>query len=149
MAAIVAGPAAGAVVGFGYGLLSVVFMFTSAYNYVPAFPLLWTGMVIVGAILGLIIGLPLMVALGLPIHSYLTKRGAVGSIDYVLAGTLAGILLAVIGTLLFPRSDGWDSQWLLMTMFGLGGPVAAYIAWLIRRPDRDEPPAHMPQSPTA
>lgn len=148
-AAIVSGPTAGAIVGFGLGVIDLIFVLLSYKAYVTAFPMLWTGMVIVGAIFGLVLGVPVIAILGLPLHSYLLKRGAVSSIDYLLAGALAGIIPAAIAVPIFPRSAGWDSSWFFMILFWMGGPIAAYIAWLIRRPDRDEPPAHLTQPPAA
>lgn len=99
-----------------------------------------------GLWLGILIGLPCVLLLGLSAHGLLRLLSRVSRWDYVAAGAACGIVPAALAQLYMVTN--WNASLALLIFAAwISGPIAAYIFWLIRRPDRDEPPAHMPQPP--
>jgi multisubunit Na+/H+ antiporter MnhB subunit len=107
--------------------------------------------IFVGAFIGLLVGTPTMLTMGLAAHRELTKRRWVRGWIYALSGAAAGVLLAlaagVLGLLDFFTSDMHPNApaptriktaLLISPAGGLFGASCAFAFWLIRRPDRDQ-----------
>jgi hypothetical protein len=96
--------------------------------------------VIFALVFGLPIGLPAMLALGLPAHSILRRKAPWLPI-YCAVGATIGVICIAIITLL-----AWDgsSIWILGAECG-----AAMMStfWVIRRPDRDIAPTQASPAP--
>lgn len=142
-AVLFSAPATGGLIGLVWGL---VYMTLAIGNLTPQFPAQGILIVLLGALIGFVIGLPLTIIVGLPIHAFLIRQSRVSAIAYLLMGTAAGVLLGLMAS--FIQSDEVGFYRIIsLVLFGIGSPLTAYIFWLIRRPDRDAPPAHMPQPP--
>ncbi len=90
-----------------------------------------------GFMLGAIIGWPVMLALGLPLHALLLRRTPAKAWHYAMAGFAAG---AAAGLLRFVTERGQPTTndlIILLSVGGAGGVFAALLFWAIRRPDRD------------
>ena len=139
-------PAAGAVIGFTLGFLNFIIMLQ---DFEPTILAFWAMLTLAGAVVGLVLGLPVILLVGLPAHAFLYRRGWVSLAPYLVVGAAAGILpvLAVNS----PAASEYSLFISNVTLFlvWLGGPLAAWFAWLIRRPDRDLTLAHLTQPPAA
>jgi hypothetical protein len=113
----------------------------------------FAGAAIVGAWLGVVVGIPAMLLVGLPMHFHFQRRGITGAAPYALGGAVAGILASLV-FMLAPPPNGWRSLsdmasrwWSLveywempakvLTFGALTGVLAAWIfwlLWLLRRP---------------
>lgn len=144
-ALLFSGPAAGALIGFVWGLLYILFELENLTLQLPA---QWAFIVLVGALTGAVLGLPITLIIGLPIHTFLVWQRRSSPSAYILMGVAAGFLLSMIAVTLQADEIGFY-RLISAILFGIGSPLAAFFFWLIRRPDRDEPPAHLPQPPAA
>ncbi len=104
---------------------------------------------------GVTIALPLNLIVGTPTYLFFKRRGLVG-LRHAVVGGLAPALAMILILVLFwsldqllARAPDWSALGFLVFLTSVLGAATGAIFWLIRRPDRDEPPAHMPQSPTA
>lgn len=97
-----------------------------------------------GGYLGLLLGVPAMVFIGLPMHAGLTRYRQTSPIAYLFAGALAGVLTGGLAALVLPQSN--NSGLVLLTVAAGAGALASAIFWLIRRPDRAA--ANPPTSPS-
>jgi ABC-type Fe3+ transport system permease subunit len=104
--------------------------------------LLFAGQTLFMAAIGSVIAVPLSATLGLATHRILTTTGRVARINYIVAGAIVGLLsgtgllLAFLPTF-FEFSLG---SYLPLILWGGGiGAVSGAVAWLIRRPDQNEP----------
>jgi len=111
------------------------------------------GTAMVGIWLGVVVGVPTMLLVGLPLHAHFQRRSMTGLTPYALGGALAGVL-ASLAFMLAPPPSGWLSWshmvsgwWRLVEsweisakvlIFGaLTGVLAAsmfWLLWLLRRP---------------
>lgn len=147
LAVTASAPAAGA-------LLALVFAFTVLRSAIFMVPhptidsefvqadfgqiLINTAMVAVGGfMLGGIIGWPVMMALGLPLHALLIRKTTAKAWHYAVAGLAAG---AAAGFLRFATERGQatpNDLTILLSIGSVGGVFAALLFWMIRRPDKD------------
>ena len=104
--------------------------------------------VVVGPVVGAIYGLPLMLVLGLPIHTALLHLKLPNLAAYAVAGAVAvATTLAIVGipgfsASIFDIRDPSDFRGHLVfhsTLGLLAGGATGATFWLIRRPDRDAP----------
>ena len=139
LAAIACGPAAGLLLMFGIGLISVA-MSAARGGYVN-FPLqvLWNG-----ALIGAVVGWPFMLFFGLPAHHLLYRRGSRKAGGYLLAGVIAGFITSVIVLLVFGAmglfrltGEYAGAAGLVAVLCLFGSVLASWLFWLIRRPDKD------------
>ena len=89
-----------------------------------------------GFMLGGVIGWPLMLAFGLPVHAVLLRKTSATIGWYALSGAVIGA--AAGGARLLQTSAFGPDAYLLH--FGLGataGALAAVVFWWLRRPDED------------
>jgi hypothetical protein len=133
----------------------------------PAGRLAWTALVVLGApwaggllasltlipiaglgfmlfwCLGALIGDVAAATIGLVWHAYARRRGWVGARAYALAGAAAGLIIGagIVWTLWGEEAVTGDSSPILLVFLSLwgalNGALTAWIAWLLRRPDRD------------
>jgi LytS/YehU family sensor histidine kinase len=89
-----------------------------------------------GFMLGGLLGWPVMLALGLPMHAALIRKTSAKAWHYAVAGLAAGLLA---GLLRFATTRGATTNDLaiLLAIGGVGGVIAALMFWLVRRPDKD------------
>lgn len=89
-----------------------------------------------GLMMGGVLGWPLMMLLGLPVHAVLLHTTTARAWHYVAAGLAAGI---GAGFLRYARErDATTDDFVtLLSIGGAAGALAALIFWLVRRPDRD------------
>lgn len=104
----------------------------------PHFELVIPG-VIVGAVAGAVLGIPLIGTFGLLFHWAALKRGWTRWWHYLLGGATGGLFgfaCIAIYDLTFPGSTQLPAHW--ASLFGLvtGGMIVSGLVWLIRRPDR-------------
>lgn len=139
LAAIACGPLAGLLLMLVIGLISAAM--SAAQGGYSSFPMqvLWTG-----ALLGAVIGWPLMLILGLPAHRLLYRRGSRKAGGYLLAGVIAGFVAAVIMILVFLGAGAFQVAGVYVGAAGgitllclFGSVLASWLFWLIRRPDKD------------
>ena len=142
LAAIACGPAAGLLLMFAVGLVSVAMSATTG-GYVN-FPLqvLWSG-----ALIGAMVGWPFILFFGLPAHRLLYKRGSRKAGGYLLAGVIAGVAASVVVLLVFGAMGMFQlagayagAAGVIAALCLFGSVLAAWLFWLIRRPDKDVPP---------
>jgi hypothetical protein len=120
----------------------------------------FAGAAMVGVWLGIVVGIPTMLLVGVPMHVHFQRRGMTGAAPYALGGALAGGLASLV-FMLAPSASGWESWsdmasgwWRLVLhwempakvlIFGtLTGVLAAWIFWLLwlmRRPAANPPTA--------
>ena len=111
------------------------------------------GAAMVGVWIGVVVGIPTMLLVGLPLHAHFQRRGMTGLAPYALGGAIAGVF-ASLAFVLAPPPNGWQSWshmvsgwWRLVLhwetptkviVFGaLTGALAAsvfWLLWLLRRP---------------
>lgn len=139
------GAATGAIIAGGLILLYLVDARPDASVWLTMFP----GGVLLGGVFGLAIGTPVMFLIGLPIHALLQRLRWVGALAYILMGLAAATALTLVVVVLQSPEVTPGLRLGYAFPFALGTPIGATIFWLIRRPDRDEPSAHMPQPPAA
>lgn len=93
-----------------------------------------------GAMFGVLIGIPAAVFGGLPSHHILMRTRRTHPGFYALAGALVGVPTAIAGVVFMSRGaimlsiGGWG---IAFAFCALAGAVSALLFWLIRRPDRD------------
>ncbi len=105
---------------------------------------------------GILVGIPLNLIVGWPVYS-LFKRSRLVSVGHAMIGGLIppGVLLLIlslIALVALPDADRSFTMWSFLSFalkLGIIGVFTGLIFWLIRRPDRDAPPVHMPQAPAA
>jgi hypothetical protein len=93
---------------------------------------------VMGTGAGFGVGVPVMFALGLPLHALLRAAGLSSVRAYALAGALPG----AVGTKMLMLSTGQtplESVMALLAIGGATGVVSATLFWWIRRPDLDPP----------
>jgi hypothetical protein len=140
-------PAAGAVLALVLGftvMRSVIFMvphpdIDSQFVQADAGQILInTAMVGMGGfMLGGVLGWPVMLAVGLPMHAVLVRKTSAKAWHYAVAGLVAGL---AAGVLRFATERGGASTndlAMLLSIGGVAGVIAALMFWIIRRPDKD------------
>lgn len=138
LAAIVCGPAAGTLIVLAIGLIgSLISVAAGGSASFPA-ALIWAG-----AFFGALIGWPTMLFLGLPAHAILYRRRSRKAGAYVLGGVFVGFLAALLALCLYafmgvvPGELFFAAVAPLVIICLLGSVLAAWLFWLIRRPDKD------------
>jgi hypothetical protein len=89
-----------------------------------------------GFMLGGILGWPVMLALGLPMHAVLIRKTSAKAWHYAVAGLAAGFLAGLL-RYVTDRSASINDLVALLAIAGVGGVIAALMFWLVRRPDKD------------
>ncbi|MDP3738549.1 MAG: hypothetical protein Q8R02_14235 [Hyphomonadaceae bacterium] len=139
LAAIACGPVAGLVLVLVIALMGAALSAAQGdYTNIPLQALLS------GAVLGAVIGWPFMLVFGLPAHRLLYKRGSRRAGGYLLAGVIAGFIIAILMSLAFLPLGLWQTSGAYAGAAGVisllclfGSVLASWIFWLIRRPDKD------------
>lgn len=85
--------------------------------------------IVLPALMASVFGAPAAILLGWPFHIGLYKFRIRNAVAYGLAGALAGYVGSVVILGNVAHGLAWQAT-------GMGA-IAAYVAWLIRRPDRD------------
>lgn len=141
LAAIVCGPAAGALIFLTLQVVGALLTMSSGGAFNGSGPI---GMLLGGAMFGAIIGWPVMLFFGLPAHIFLYRRKSRKVGGYLLAGVLTGVaaVLVIMLLLAFGGAFGADSALAFgVVAFGFfclfGSVLASWLFWLIRRPDKD------------
>jgi LytS/YehU family sensor histidine kinase len=139
-------PAAGAVLALVLGftvMRSVIFMVphpTIDSTFVNAdFGQILINTAMVGTsgfMLGGIVGWPVMLALGLPMHAVLIRKTTAKAWHYAIAGLAAGLAAGLL-RFVTERSATSNDLAMLLSIGGVGGVIAALMFWLVRRPDKD------------
>jgi LytS/YehU family sensor histidine kinase len=97
-----------------------------------------TAMVAVsGFMLGGILGWPVMLALGLPMHAALIRKTAAKAWHYAVAGLAAGLLAGLLRFAAERGGAATSDLTMLLSIGGVAGVIAALMFWLVRRPDKD------------
>ena len=94
----------------------------------PAF-----GISLVGSVM---FGFPAMFVLGLPSHLLLKRAHLSWIVGYLVLGAVSGVVTILMMSLIDNRFYDF-----LVVPGLIAGAVSAALFWLIRRPDRDEPPS--------
>jgi MFS family permease len=86
-------------------------------------------------LIGSVITVPLAIVFGYPLHLALYRMGARNLVAYCVGGAIAGCVGALVLThaLRLAPAHPWQN---VLPSLGLGA-LAASLAWLLRRPDRD------------
>jgi hypothetical protein len=139
LAAIACGPAAFTLVVLVMGIIGALISIAAGSG--ANFPM---QLIAAGALMGAMIGWPIMLFFGLPAHAFLYRRRSRKVGSYLLAGVLVGFvttfIVLLLGTLLWTyRSNGEFAAGLAsIGIFSLVVSVlASWLFWLIRRPDKD------------
>lgn len=100
-----------------------------------------------GVSLGLGLGLPAMLLIGLPTHAWLRWTGRASIYAYATTGIAPGVLAALV--LLFnlpPPPGSWEGPAFVAFIGAITGAVSGGLFWWIRRPDLDRPNLATPQA---
>jgi hypothetical protein len=89
-----------------------------------------------GMSIGICLGIPAMILIGLPVHTLLVGARRITLLPYALAGMPAGIGAALVLERFMPMSDATSVAMLAAIGAGTGAASAA-LFWLLRRPDLD------------
>lgn len=89
-----------------------------------------------GMAIGICLGIPAMVLIGLPAHTLLVLARRLTLLPYALAGIPAGIAAALVLERFMPIPDATGLAFLAAIGAGTGA-VSAALFWLLRRPDLD------------
>jgi hypothetical protein len=96
-----------------------------------------TAMIAVGGfVLGGVLGWPVMLALGLPMHAALIRKTTAKAWHYAIAGLAAGIAAGLL-RFVTERDASSNDLTMLLSIGGVGGVIAALMFWFVRRPDKD------------
>jgi hypothetical protein len=90
-----------------------------------------------GFMLGGILGWPVMLALGLPMHAALIRKTSAKAWHYAVAGLAAGLLAGLLRYVTDRGGGSLNTLTVLLAVAGVGGVIAALMFWLVRRPDKD------------
>jgi hypothetical protein len=144
LAAILAGPLGGAI----FGIVQIILTAVSPLRDLFAGSAVW--MTLVTAVMGLILGTPIMLSLGLAVHHVFMARGWVSVLHYIVSGAITGMALALVvgqtGLFIALSSDlppeiatpgNLESTIWFLPAAALFGAACALAFWLLRRPDRD------------
>jgi MFS family permease len=90
---------------------------------------------IASGLIGSVVTIPLGIVFGYPFHLALYRLGVRNLLAYCVGGAFAGCIGALVLAPAFrlPPTPQWQ---IILPSLGLGA-IAASLAWLIRRPDRD------------
>ncbi len=100
-----------------------------------------------GVMLGLALGWPTMMLIGLPLHGWLLRHVRTGVLSYVLAGAVAAMAPTLASEAVAFAQSPADRPAAAVLIFGAAtGVLCGLLFWLIRRPDRDA--ANPPTSTT-
>jgi len=89
-----------------------------------------------GFMLGGILGWPVMLALGLPVHAALIHKTSAKAWHYAIAGLAAGLAAGFLRHST-QSSASANELTLFLALGGVGGVIAILMFWIIRRPDKD------------
>jgi LytS/YehU family sensor histidine kinase len=90
-----------------------------------------------GFMLGGLLGWPVMLALGLPMHAALIRKTTAKAWHYALAGLAAGLIAGLLRYAMERGEATVNDLTALLSIGGVAGAVAALVFWFVRRPDKD------------
>lgn len=132
--ALAVSPIAGAIAGMSVLLLLVQFQNAQDFEF-------WSSWLEMAARFGVVIGWPLSIFVGAPMHSRALKKGRVRLMHYVRSWTIAGLIIS-LASIVFLWWLGVYVVFLILLMT-LSAAASGIVFWLIRRPDGDTP--NLPQ----
>jgi LytS/YehU family sensor histidine kinase len=146
-AVVLSAPVAGALLSLILGftvMWNVIFMVPDPQidsQFVPAdFSQILINTMLVGAsgfMLGGLLGWPVMLAFGLPMHAILIRRTPAKAWHYAVGGLLAGLIAGFLRYSMQAGEATVNDLTLFLAIGGVAGAIGALMFWLIRRPDRD------------
>lgn len=92
-----------------------------------------------GLMIGGIIGWPILLVFGMPVHAFLLRATSARAWVYIIAGAVLG---AAAGAFRFLSSGGTANPDDLIPLLAVGAATGIFtvmIFWLVRRPDKDAP----------
>lgn len=90
-----------------------------------------------GFMIGGLLGWPVMMALGLPMHAVLLRTTAAKAWHYVAAGLTIGLAAGFLRYAMEGGTASTDDLIVLLAIGSVAGGLASLMFWLVRRPDRD------------
>jgi LytS/YehU family sensor histidine kinase len=90
-----------------------------------------------GLMVGGLLGWPVMLAIGLPMHAVLIRKTPAKAWHYAVAGLAAGLLAGLLRYAMERGGAGTNDLIILLAIGGVAGAVASLMFWFIRRPDKD------------
>ena len=90
-----------------------------------------------GLMMGGLLGWPLMMAFGLPMHMILLRTTSAKAWHYVTAGLAGGFAAGLLRFAMDGGAASMNDLVILLAIGGLAGALSALVFWLVRRPDRD------------
>lgn len=97
-----------------------------------------TIMVAVGGLMvGGLLGWPVMLGLGLPMHAVLIRKTPAKAWHYAVAGLAAGLVAGLLRYAMERSGAGMNDLILLLAIGGVAGAIASLMFWFVRRPDKD------------
>jgi hypothetical protein len=90
-----------------------------------------------GFILGALIGWPVMLVIGLPLHAFLLRKTSASVWIYIFAGIAAGVAGGAARALSSSAAVAASELTQALAIGAVTGTLAAFIFWYVRRPDRD------------
>ena len=90
-----------------------------------------------GFMVGGLLGWPVMLAIGLPMHAVLIRKTPAKAWHYAIAGLAAGLVAGLLRYTMERDGASASDLTLLLAIGGVAGVLAALMFWFVRRPDKD------------
>jgi LytS/YehU family sensor histidine kinase len=90
-----------------------------------------------GFMVGGLLGWPVMLGLGLPMHAVLIRKTPAKAWHYAIAGLAAGMIAGLLRYAMERGGAGTNDLIVLLAIGGVAGAIASLMFWLVRRPDKD------------
>jgi LytS/YehU family sensor histidine kinase len=92
---------------------------------------------VAGLMVGGLLGWPVMLAIGLPMHAALIRKTTAKAWHYAIAGLAAGLIAGLLRFAMERGGAGMNDLIVLLAIGGVAGVIAALVFWSVRRPDKD------------
>jgi LytS/YehU family sensor histidine kinase len=90
-----------------------------------------------GLMVGGLLGWPVMLGLGLPMHAILIRKTPAKAWHYAIAGLVVGMIAGFLRFAMERGGTGTNDLIVLLAIGGVAGAIASLMFWLVRRPDKD------------
>jgi LytS/YehU family sensor histidine kinase len=92
---------------------------------------------VAGLMVGGLLGWPVMLVIGLPMHAALIRKTTAKAWHYAVAGLAAGLIAGLLRFAMERGGARMNDLIVLLAIGGVAGAIAALVFWSVRRPDKD------------